>query len=505
MPIHAIPPATPPAPPRQAVAPTPAKRSANASQTAPESQGSGFRTTLGKAWNQPKATAPSQVVAHKTPSASDVNDSPAADAPDDHVILPEAEVETDLMPLSEWEVNCTHSLPNAQLQPDEAQTQPMQVDAAQGVRDRNLVSQPILTDTPVDRAPSAQPEASLHAAQQQVRETDLPMAPASSSTINAEKTPQQEQSQKPEAILPDQQGTRSQNRSNREPDVQPVHSEKPARTTEPVVRTTPMLRPEHTEQQSGADSRSQKEQKPDAQSRGSLNWQPSQAPAAARAAQIEAALRAEAGAQQTASEPVRASTPSATMSVAPPQAPVTPTLAGSATIAFATGETGQELPASVRFEDDARFASRVIRGLTAMMNSRGGSLTMRLDPPELGQLRVHMSITQGVVAASFHAANPQAQALLEKNLAVLRTALEAQGLTVDRLHVQPSSGTSQQHAMSEDHSGQFGRHREDASEGESRGRREHRPSTGAGPSDFNGLPLEFAGALSAQQQGGLRS
>lgn len=409
------------------------------------------------------------------------------------------------MPLPEWDVNIGHDVTNAQLQPDGAQTQPMQVDAAQGVPDPNSVSRPILTGTPADRAPSAQPEASLHAAQQQVRETDLPMAPASSSTINAEKTPQQQHSQPPEVILPDQRATRSQNRSNREPDVQPVHGEKPARTAEPAVRAVPMMRQEPTEQHSGADSRSQNEQKSDAQSRGALNWQPSQAPAAARAAQIEAALRAEAAAQQTASEPVRASMPSAPMSVAPQQVPVTPTLAGSATIAFATGEAGQELPAPVRFEDDARFASRVIRGLTAMMNSRGGSLTMRLDPPELGQLRVHMSITQGVVAASFHAANPQAQALLEKNLAVLRTALEAQGLTVDRLHVQPSSGTSQQHAMSEDHSGQFGRHRDDASEGESRGRREHRPSTGAGSSDFNGLPLEFAGALSAQQEGGLHS
>ena len=57
---------------------------------------------------------------------------------------------------------------------------------------------------------------------------------------------------------------------------------------------------------------------------------------------------------------------------------------------------------------ETAFASRVVRGLSAMVNQRGGVMTMRLDPPELGQLRVQMSLQAGVVSARFFAEQGQA-------------------------------------------------------------------------------------------------
>jgi flagellar hook-length control protein FliK len=126
--------------------------------------------------------------------------------------------------------------------------------------------------------------------------------------------------------------------------------------------------------------------------------------------------------------------------------------------------------------DDARFSGRVIRGLTAMINQRGGTMTMRLDPPDLGQLRVQMTIARGTVSASFVAQTQQARALLEKNMAALRTALESHGLTVDRLNVQSSQSSSQQgHLMNDDSTQrQQDQQRQDAAGGESRGRRDER-------------------------------
>ena len=105
---------------------------------------------------------------------------------------------------------------------------------------------------------------------------------------------------------------------------------------------------------------------------------------------------------------------------------------------------------------------------------------MRLDPPELGALRVQMTIARGVVSAEFQPASQQAQALLEKGMATLRTALESQGLTVDRLsvHVMHAGGNGSGAQFSRDdanNAGQqpFSKHSHDAAGHESRGRQEH--------------------------------
>ncbi len=92
---------------------------------------------------------------------------------------------------------------------------------------------------------------------------------------------------------------------------------------------------------------------------------------------------------------------------------------------------------------DRVVSSRIVRGLASMLQQRGGTMTMRLDPPELGQLRVQMSIARGVVNAQFTPTTQHAQQLIERNIATLRAALEGQGLNVERLTVQapaPSSG-----------------------------------------------------------------
>ena len=99
---------------------------------------------------------------------------------------------------------------------------------------------------------------------------------------------------------------------------------------------------------------------------------------------------------------------------------------------------------------------------------------MRLQPPQLGDLRVQMTIARGVVTAQFHAATPQAHALLEQSLAVLRSALEANGLTVERLTVHLMQTTNAQATRQEaaDEQSQSSRHHSDAGEGRSRDRRD---------------------------------
>jgi flagellar hook-length control protein FliK len=70
------------------------------------------------------------------------------------------------------------------------------------------------------------------------------------------------------------------------------------------------------------------------------------------------------------------------------------------------------------------------------LNQQGGSVTLRLTPAELGTVRIELDIKGTTVAARFGAETAQGQDALGRQLSQLRTALEQQGLTVDRLSVQ---------------------------------------------------------------------
>ena len=141
-------------------------------------------------------------------------------------------------------------------------------------------------------------------------------------------------------------------------------------------------------------------------------------------------------------------------------------------------------------EGPERTVSGVGRGLETLVRQRGGSLTMRLDPPSLGQLKVEMRMEGGRVAVLLTAASDSARSLLGDNLGSLRQALEDRGLAVDRLVVETSTRTSEgsQGSRSEHRGdgqdargGQDTAGRQDAGDGRSRGRREdasgRRPDT----------------------------
>ena len=184
-----------------------------------------------------------------------------------------------------------------------------------------------------------------------------------------------------------------------------------------------------------------------------------QTPALARAMQVEASIRLENSTQ---------------MAAQPDSAPATATIQSSANpgqpgTAAATGT----LPMMSGGDDaHANVSSQVVRGLHALVNQRGGTITMRLEPPELGALRVEMTIARGSVTASFQPASAQAHGLLERGMAALHSALEGHGLTVERLVVHaPLASSSSAAADDRPHDGGMNhRQQHDASHGQSRGR-----------------------------------
>ena len=137
-------------------------------------------------------------------------------------------------------------------------------------------------------------------------------------------------------------------------------------------------------------------------------------------------------------------------------------------------------------------AARLARGLGAAMNQKGGSLTLRLTPPELGTVRIELQMRGGSLAASFHAESEPARAMLLQQMSHLRRALESQGLSVERLSVQtlgePSGGRAGSDAGGEPGRGGGG---ETAGDGRSRGSyggdRGGRRESGNGGREFEGF------------------
>jgi flagellar hook-length control protein FliK len=84
--------------------------------------------------------------------------------------------------------------------------------------------------------------------------------------------------------------------------------------------------------------------------------------------------------------------------------------------------------------DATRFVGRVAKAIQTA-NGRGGALQLRLSPPELGSLRLQLSVHDGVMTASLEAESPAARQLLLDHLPSLRERLAEQNIRIDRFDV----------------------------------------------------------------------
>ena len=134
-------------------------------------------------------------------------------------------------------------------------------------------------------------------------------------------------------------------------------------------------------------------------------------------------------------------------------------ISGHATFKIAAADQPDSAPAP-----EAQFAeanhAKIVSGIQGQLLPNGGSMQIRLDPPELGAMHVRVEMRDGVMTASFETTNDQATKLLSHSLSNLKTALEAQGVTVDKLQVrqspkeQSSQNSDRQPDRSQDHAHQ---------------------------------------------------
>lgn len=127
--------------------------------------------------------------------------------------------------------------------------------------------------------------------------------------------------------------------------------------------------------------------------------------------------------------PVESATPAPAATLAPVTA--ADGAAGSAAAAMAA-QLG--LPDAGQEDTDPNVA-RVAQGLRGAINLKGGAVTIRLNPAELGSVRIEMQVKGNVVQASLQAQDASVRDLLTHQLGRLRDTLAGRGLTVDRLEV----------------------------------------------------------------------
>jgi flagellar hook-length control protein FliK len=102
--------------------------------------------------------------------------------------------------------------------------------------------------------------------------------------------------------------------------------------------------------------------------------------------------------------------------------------------------------------DRARFVQRVSRAFHAI-GEDGGQIRLRLSPPELGSLRLEVTLRDGVMTARLEAETVAAHTVLSESLPQLRERLAEQGIQVERFDIdlmnQSSTGSREQFAGSD--------------------------------------------------------
>lgn len=95
------------------------------------------------------------------------------------------------------------------------------------------------------------------------------------------------------------------------------------------------------------------------------------------------------------------------------------------------------MPAQTQADGPARS---VLSSLMTLSTGSGGVARIRLDPPLLGTVTVQLSVHAGGVTCTLHAERSAGAEALVRDLASLRSGLEAKGLVVDRIVVQGPHG-----------------------------------------------------------------
>jgi flagellar hook-length control protein FliK len=106
-------------------------------------------------------------------------------------------------------------------------------------------------------------------------------------------------------------------------------------------------------------------------------------------------------------------------------------------------------PARARVQRQ-QVADAAARGLATAIRKGGGEVMLRLRPEGLGRVTISMKVQDAKVEASLRAQTETARELLTESLPHLKAALEAQGLSVETIVVEPGGAPAGMLASAQD-------------------------------------------------------
>lgn len=146
------------------------------------------------------------------------------------------------------------------------------------------------------------------------------------------------------------------------------------------------------------------------------------------------------------------------------------------------------------------FEAQLQRGLAQVLRQKGGTLSLRLNPVNLGEVKISLSIAQGRVDGTIEATNETARGLLQQNIDKLKSSLEQRGITVDRLEVRLAGASSSGTQIAQGQDAQANQNQQhadagsDRQQGSAQGEDRHRETRGRIPDES--VPAGLRGAES---------
>lgn len=102
-----------------------------------------------------------------------------------------------------------------------------------------------------------------------------------------------------------------------------------------------------------------------------------------------------------------------------------------------------QLPSGQQVAESQIF-DQVVARFSGSFNGESGKMVLRMQPAELGSLKIELMVEGDRIRANLQAQSMQVQEVLERNLPQLRSALAEQGLKIDQFQVDVNQDQSQQ-------------------------------------------------------------
>lgn len=90
--------------------------------------------------------------------------------------------------------------------------------------------------------------------------------------------------------------------------------------------------------------------------------------------------------------------------------------------------------------EESKVTSQIVRGARFISREGANQVTLRLDPPELGEVTIRLSSINKTVTGEIRVESRMVQEIVNRNMAELRESLGSQGIQVDNIEVSVESG-----------------------------------------------------------------